>query len=88
MCLSTAGRVVEVQETAGVITARVVFERAPEQTCLSYLEDIRVDELVLVAGGAILERVSTEEAEERETFASMLLQALVELQPTPGGVNQ
>lgn len=75
MCLGTAGTVVEVQTTAGLTMARVEFLYAPEQTCLSYVEDLAVGDRVLVAGGAVLERVTEEEACERASLGAALLEA-------------
>jgi len=81
MCVSTAGRVAEVSEVEGIVTARVVFDGAREQVCLSYIEGVEAGDFVLVAGGAIVERVSAEEAAERGELARALLDAAAQLNP-------
>jgi hydrogenase maturation factor len=78
MCLGTAGEVVEVMENAGLVMARVQFPAAPEQLCLSYVEALEPGDRVLVSGGAVVERVTEEEAEERNSLAALLIDALRE----------
>ncbi len=75
MCLGTAGTIVRVETTAGLTMARVEFTFAPPQDCLCYIDDLQVGDRVLVAGGAVLERVTEEEACERESFGALLLAA-------------
>jgi hydrogenase maturation factor len=75
MCLGTAGTVVALHEIAGVTMAMVEFPFAPTQNCLSYVDSLVVGERVLVSGGAVLERVTEEEACERASFGAALLAA-------------
>ncbi|MGD9933217.1 MAG: HypC/HybG/HupF family hydrogenase formation chaperone [Dehalococcoidia bacterium] len=90
MCLGTAGTVVALHESAGLVMATVDFPYAPTMQCLSYVEDLACGDRVLVAGGAVIERVTEEEATERNTFGAMLLGAWEDLtneptnQPTEG----
>ncbi len=75
MCLGTAGQVIDVRETAGLVMVEVDFPNGPRRTALSYVEDIQVGDFVLVSGNAVIERVSEEEAEERASFATIMLAA-------------
>lgn len=87
MCISAPGRVIGVRETGGVVTAQVAFEASPEQVCLCYIDSVVVGDLVLVAGGAIVERVTEQEAAERALLASALLEALRDVQTTGGSTR-
>lgn len=80
MCLGTAGTVVKLETTAGLTMARVEFSFAPPQDCLCYIDDLEVGDRVLVAGGAVLERVSEDEAAERDSFGAVLLAAWDQLE--------
>lgn len=75
MCLGTAGTIVRLETNAGLTMARVEFSFAPPQDCLCYVDNLAVGDRVLVAGGAVLERVSEEEAVERDSFGALLLVA-------------
>lgn len=88
MCVTTAGRVTEIRSSDGFVTLRVTFESAPEQVCLSYIDGVELGDFVLVTGGAVVERVTEEEAAERAILAEALLDALAELAPAPGGSAQ
>lgn len=83
MCLGTAGTVVKLETTAGLTMARVEFSFAPPQDCLCYIDDLEVGDRVLVAGGAVLERVSEDEAAERDSFGAVLLAAWDKLEGEP-----
>lgn len=80
MCLGTAGTVVKLETRAGLTMARVEFSFAPPQDCLCYIDDLEVGDRVLVAGGAVLERVSEDEAAERDSFGAVLLAAWDQLE--------
>lgn len=67
------------------MVARVSFGSAPDQTCLSYVDDIATGDFVLVAGGAVVERISGEEAAGLLELPAAMLEALAEIQDSPGG---
>ncbi len=88
MCLSTAGRVASIEERGGILLASVEFEDRPSQLCMSYVAGLMPGDRVLVAGGAVLERIDEEEALERASFADILLRAFDEVEAVHEGGNE
>ncbi len=85
MCTSRPGRVSDLRAEGGIVVARVSFDSAPDQTCLSYVDGIATGDFVLVAGGAVVERISGEEAQGLSELSAAMLQALAEIQDPAGG---
>lgn len=85
MCTSSPGRVSSIREDGGIVVARVSFDLAPDQTCLSYVDGIAPGDFVLVAGGAVVERISGEEAAVLSELSAAMLEALAEIQDPAGG---
>lgn len=69
MCTETAGMVVALRETAGLVTVEVAFPSGLRRSCLAYVDGVELGAHVLVAGGAVVDLITAEEAEERATLA-------------------
>jgi hydrogenase maturation factor len=57
MCIGKTAEVLELQEQSGITTCRVRFSDGHEAACLSYLDDLSPGDLVLVSGGAVVDRL-------------------------------
>jgi hydrogenase expression/formation protein HypC len=64
MCLAVPGRIVEIEEDAGLRMARVEFGGVIRRACLAYLPEAGVGDYVLVHVGFALSRLDERAAQE------------------------
>jgi hydrogenase expression/formation protein HypC len=70
VCLAVPGRVLEVAEDAGVLTARVDFGGVRKRVCLETLPEARPGDYVLVHAGFALQVLDQAAAEEALRLAA------------------
>jgi hydrogenase expression/formation protein HypC len=76
MCLGIPGRVIEIQEVAGLVSGKVDFAGASRQVCLAYVPDAEVGDYVLVHVGFALSLIDEAEAERTLEFVRSVPGAL------------
>jgi len=85
MCLTAPATVVRVEERGGicVVTVRSVDEGVRD--CITYVDGLVPGERVLIAGGAIVERVH-EVTEAEDSLGALLIEAF-DATHAPGGTR-
>jgi len=63
MCLAIPGKILEIQEQAGLRTGRVEFGGIVRQVALSFVPEAQVGDYVMVHVGFAISRVDAAEAE-------------------------
>lgn len=65
MCLAVPGRVLEIDERAGLLRmGRVDFGGIVREVCLAYVPEVQVGDYVIVHTGFAIQRLDEEEARE------------------------
>lgn len=82
MCLTTPATVIRVSERGGITVVAVHSADDGERECLTYVYDLEPGDHVLVAGGAVVERL--DEDPETTSLAALFIEAY-DATHTPGG---
>jgi len=85
MCLTSPATVLRVSERGGIAVVSVLSADDGERECLTYVEGLMPGDHVLVAGGAIVERL--DEDPEPISLSSLFIEAY-DATHTPGGTNR
>ncbi len=64
MCLGIPGKVIETNETGGMLMGRVDFGGAVREACLAYVPDVEVGQYVIVHVGFAISVLNEDEAME------------------------
>jgi len=70
VCLAVPGRILDIEEEAGLSLARVDFDGVRKQICLATLPDAQVGDWILVHAGFALQRLEADDAAERSSWLS------------------
>ena len=62
MCLGVPGRITEIYELNGLSMGKIDFGGVMKEACLSYVEDVQVDDYVIVHVGFAISKLDEEEA--------------------------
>ena len=68
MCLGIPGRVIEIQEVAGLVSGKVDFAGVSRQVSLACVPDVQVGDYVLVHVGFAVSLIDEAEAEQTLEF--------------------
>ena len=70
MCLAIPGKISALHDSAGVPMARVEFGGITREACMSYIQDARIGDYVLVHVGFAISKVDEEEAQRTYQYLS------------------
>ncbi len=83
MCLTSPAIVTRVEERGGITVVSVRSEDEGVRECITYVHEVEPGDRVLIAGGAIVERLAAQEPVPPASLGALLIEAF-DASHTPG----
>ena len=84
MCLAIPGKVIEINDSTGILMGKIAYGEVVNDACLAYVPEIKVGQYTIVHAGFAISVVDEEEAQKSFDAWEELQRYAAEEEITPG----